>query len=222
MLKRFWKKNIDESLRWNKFEDFCNTRLEKTKNLDKKYLVEEFMKKKEECIKTWNFEVYLQDESSFEISKTSNRILMIKWEKIRLKLEEFLHKWFKVCWFLSSKWESILQIMNWWKWDDFRDMIIDFDKNTHKNKLKILIVDNNIIHFTINVLLECLKRNIMLIPLPKYSPDLNPIEQLWRVLKRYIKAKYDTLEDMMDWVLNFSKNNLFPWLVEKYMLKYIH
>mgnify|MGYP007057089628 CR=1 FL=1 len=153
-----FKKNIDDSLKWNKFEEFCITRLEKTKNEDKKYLVEDFKKKKEELLKKWNFEIYLQDESSFEINKKSNRILMIKWEKIRLKLEELLHKWFKICWFLNSKWESILQIMNWWKWDDFRDMLIDFDNKTDKNKLKILIVDNNAIHFTINVLIESLKR----------------------------------------------------------------
>ena len=147
---------------------------------------------------------------------------MIKWEKIRLKLEDLLHEWFKICWFLTSKWESILQIMKWWKWDDFRDMIIDFDKNTNDNKLKILIVDNNAIHFTINVLIECLKRNILIIPLPKYSPHLNPIEQLWRVLKRYIRAKYDNIDDMKNWVLEFAKNNLFFWLVEKFMSKYIH
>lgn len=146
---------------------------------------------------------------------------MIKWEKIRLKLEELLHEWFKICWFLSSKWESILQIMDWWKWDDFRDMIIDFDKNTNNDKLKVLIVDNNAIHFTINVLIECLKRNILIIPLPKYSPHLNPIEQLWRILKRYIRAKYDKIEDMMNWVLEFAKNNLFFWLVEKYKIKFL-
>ena len=75
-------------------------------------------------------------------------------------------------------------------------MLIDFDNQINKTKLKILIVDNNAIHFTINVLIECLKRNILIIPLPKYSPDLNPIEQLWRVLKRYIRAKYDKIEDM--------------------------
>jgi len=207
---------------WNKFETLCRNRFERKNILEEnKDLINRFELEKEKDIKEWNYEVDLQDESSFEIDKKTNRILMIKWKKIKLELEALLHDWFKICWFLDMAGKSILQIMKWGKGDDFRDMLIEFDNKKNNNKLKILIVDNYVIHFTINVLLEALKRKILIIPLPKYSPELNPIEQLWRILKREVRTKYKNLEDMKEWVLKFAKNNLFSWLVKNYWIKHI-
>jgi len=40
--------------------------------------------------------------------------------------------------------------------------------------------------------------NITLIYLPPYSPHLNPIEQLWRVLKRKIKKYYLKSEEFLE------------------------
>ncbi len=53
-----------------------------------------------------------------------------------------------------------------------------------------LILDNYSVHKSafIKKIAEIL--NIRLIYLPPYSPQLNPIEQLWRKMKRIIRKKY--------------------------------
>ena len=53
-----------------------------------------------------------------------------------------------------------------------------------------LILDNYSVHKSafIKKIAEIL--NIVLIYLPPYSPQLNPIEQLWRKMKRIIRMKY--------------------------------
>ena len=53
-----------------------------------------------------------------------------------------------------------------------------------------LILDNYSVHKSafIKKIAEIL--NIVLIYLPPYSPQLNPIEQLWRKMKRIIRKKY--------------------------------
>ena len=41
--------------------------------------------------------------------------------------------------------------------------------------------------------------------LPSYSPDLNPIENWWSIIKtkiRNIKHKFEEIEDAIDYVLN--------------------
>ena len=40
--------------------------------------------------------------------------------------------------------------------------------------------------------------NISLIYLPPYSPHLNPIEQIWRILKRKIKEYYLESEEFLE------------------------
>ena len=42
--------------------------------------------------------------------------------------------------------------------------------------------------------------NITLIPLPPYSPELNPVENLWHSLRshHWSNRKYDTVDDLFD------------------------
>jgi len=58
-----------------------------------------------------------------------------------------------------------------------------------EKKLNILI-DNYSVHKSeyIEIIAEIL--NINLIPLPTYSPDLNPIEDVWRIIKKFVSNKF--------------------------------
>ena len=53
-----------------------------------------------------------------------------------------------------------------------------------------LILDNYSVHKSAFIKKIALHLNITLIYLPPYSPHLNPIEQIWRQMKREIKHHY--------------------------------
>ena len=57
-------------------------------------------------------------------------------------------------------------------------------KEREKSKYIIVVLDNASIHKSKKVKEYCKKNNIYLVYLPPYSPDLNPIEKLWKKVKR--------------------------------------
>ncbi|MBU4548095.1 MAG: transposase [Euryarchaeota archaeon] len=59
-----------------------------------------------------------------------------------------------------------------------------------KEKVLNIILDNYSTHKAVLVKKVAEILNINLIYLPEYSPDLNPIEDVWRVIKDYISRKY--------------------------------
>lgn len=78
-----------------------------------------------------------------------------------------------------------------------KDLFIKYleDFSTHKpNELKIIVIDNASFHSTKDVELP---DNIILLPIPPYSPELNPAEKIWQWMKDKIAMKiYDTLDDL--------------------------
>lgn len=62
-------------------------------------------------------------------------------------------------------------------------------KNTSEQRI-CLILDNYSVHKSEFIKKIALHLNIALIYLPPYSPHLNPIEQIWRQIKREIKYYY--------------------------------
>ncbi|MFY9449948.1 MAG: transposase, partial [Candidatus Methanoculleus thermohydrogenotrophicum] len=51
-------------------------------------------------------------------------------------------------------------------------------------------LDNFSSHHAVLVKAYAAKNNIQLVYLPPYSPDLNPIEQIWRAIKREVAATF--------------------------------
>lgn len=54
----------------------------------------------------------------------------------------------------------------------------------------VLIIDNASFHRTENIQRICSDASVMLVYLPPYSPDLNPIEEFSSELKQFIKRKW--------------------------------
>jgi transposase len=64
---------------------------------------------------------------------------------------------------------------------------------------KVLIMDNHPVHRSRWVQSFLKRHNIRYIFLPRYSPELNPIEEAWSKFKQYLKrAKARTLDDLLE------------------------
>ena len=73
-------------------------------------------------------------------------------------------------------------------------IFIDEFSATFPNTLNIMVLDNGRFHHAKSLVIP---DNVMLIFLPPYSPELNPIERLWQDIKQKLFARtYQTLEQM--------------------------
>jgi len=71
-------------------------------------------------------------------------------------------------------------------------------------ELKLIIIDNAAFHSTKNIELP---ENIILIPLPPYSPELNPAEKMWQWFKDKIAMKmFKSVEKLEEKVTELIKN----------------
>ena len=86
-----------------------------------------------------------------------------------------------------------------------------------------LILDNYSVHKSAFIKKIALHLNITLIYLPPYSPHLNPIEQIWRQMKREIKHYYlkskEFLEDLT--IKTYTKSILDTKAYDKWFETYI-
>lgn len=83
---------------------------------------------------------------------------------------------------------------------DFRDMnefLADFSKTLEKNVHVVMIIDGAAWHRSEELIIP---KNISLLNLPPYSPELNPIEQIWGYLKsNFLSGRiFNGLEDIFD------------------------
>jgi transposase len=70
-------------------------------------------------------------------------------------------------------------------------------------ELKIMILDNGAFHKTKSLIIP---ENIVLIFLPPYSPELNPAENVWALLKRAFTNKlHHTLEEVSNFIVMATK-----------------
>ncbi len=81
------------------------------------------------------------------------------------------------------------------------DAIVDFLKqikavNTTVKAI-VIVLDNYSSHWAAKVIETAEELGIYLIHLPPYSPDLNPIEYIWKSIKRILSREFvDTLDEM--------------------------
>jgi hypothetical protein len=98
--------------------------------------------------------------------------------------------------------------------------------NPLKNEKRIVImIDNFSVHKTYLSRIICKILNIKLIYLPKYSPFLNPIEQLWRIMKnilyRHPIADINFLKEKLDEIFweEVNEASIFKNWINNYIAK---
>ncbi len=77
-------------------------------------------------------------------------------------------------------------------------VFIDAFAAAYPDTLNLVVLDNSRCHTAKNV---CVPDNVRFIFLPPYSPELNPIERLWRDLKDHLAwLQFTDLADQQDFV----------------------
>ena len=67
----------------------------------------------------------------------------------------------------------------------------------------VIVLENYTTHHAIVVKQTCSYLNIILIYLPPYSPKLNPIEQVWRTIKKELSSEFIIDENFL--INNFER-----------------
>ena len=78
---------------------------------------------------------------------------------------------------------SVVKTAEKCKKEDCLDFLQEL-RQANPGKILIIILDNAKIHKAKTIQEFCRKNEIILVYLPPYSPDLNPIEFLWKDLKK--------------------------------------
>lgn len=161
--------------------------------------------------------IYFQDESSFEISQTVWRVLCPPWKKpVRKKWKEKRHDGISVSGVRWINGEFYYKTSAWKKWEDFIAFLSWLRKEESKEWI-LLIVDNARIHHANSVKEYCEENKIKLVYLPPYSPNLNPIELLRRIMKkefRKIQRLYDDIQESIALASELIKNRISKISIE--------
>lgn len=156
--------------------------------------------------------IWYQDESSYEISQKVWRILAKPWEKPRLVGREKRHDTLSISWAYSMEWALFYRSSKGKKQEDFLKFLYQL-RHKEKKKWIVLVVDNARIHHAKSVKKYCEDHNIKLVYLPAYSPELNPIEFLWKRIKKVYRMIQWNHDEIMRWVQEATRKirNEFDW-----------
>lgn len=94
--------------------------------------------------------------------------------------------------------------------DIFESYLKDFS-NQNPNELKIVVIDNAGFHACKNITIP---KNIKLIRIPPYSPELNPAEKVWQWMKANVAMKlFKDIKTLQDKITEMV-NQLTPELIK--------
>lgn len=101
--------------------------------------------------------------------------------------------------FYALQGDSVQKFMIDSKAKSFSSFIEDVSDKNRDYKAMIIILDNFSTHHAVLVRETAANNNIEFVYLPKYSPDLNPIEFIWKTVKRTISSSFiKSLADMKE------------------------
>lgn len=151
------------------------------------------------------FNIYFEDESRFGLFTRNGRALTAKGIKPVCPYQHKFENLYLFGAFSPINGSSLLLEMPYCNTDTFQ-VFLDNLSQLNKEEFKIVVLDNGAFHKAKRLLIP---PDIGLIFLPAYSPELNPAEQIWRLLKKSIcnKAFY-TLNELSDHLATVIQNKI--------------
>ena len=99
---------------------------------------------------------------------------------------------------------SLEGFLNNSKKENIRDFLIEIKKVNQKYEAIIIVIDNFPSHKSTIVKEIAKELGIYLVYLPPYSPDLNPIEFIWKSLKRVLSLVFVKAEDELKNIIRLN------------------
>lgn len=110
--------------------------------------------------------------------------------------------------FYALNGHSVQDFMPDSKTDSFMSFISEVRTKNKEYEGMIIILDNFSTHHAALVAQAASQSNIELVFLPPYSPDLNPIEFIWKTVKRKISLEFiSSLSSMKDTIMQTWENS---------------
>lgn len=147
--------------------------------------------------------IYFQDESRFGLKTHIGKLLSAKGIK---PIVTYQHRFTNT--YLYGSYSPINGNSFVWEINGVDNLIFESylqHFSLYKpNEFKIVIIDNAGFHSTKNINVP---KNIFLLNIPPYCPELNPSEQVWQYIKnRYKNQNFKSMEDLKKWLHAFVKN----------------
>lgn len=164
--------------------------------------------------------VFVEDESRIGLFPTPIRQITAKGVKPVQEVQHVFESYYLYGVVEPLRGESFFVEMPWLNTNCFEVFLREFSKH-YWDRINIIILDNAAPHRAKRL---SIPENVMLVFLPPYSPELNPIERLWQDIKRRVRnflySKLEDLKDAVASILNsYSKSTIasitgYPYLIE--------
>jgi transposase len=158
------------------------------------------------------FSLYVQDESRFGLFTRNGKSLTAKGVKPICTYQNIFKSTYIFGAFSPYNGDSLVMELPNCNGDNFQ---IFLDQLSEKNpeEFKVVILDNGAFHK--GKALE-IPKNIFLLFLPPYSPELNPAELVWLNMKRKTTNKiYKTMDELKTEINEIVKNMINPDFIKK-------
>ena len=141
------------------------------------------------------FNIYFEDESRFGLFTRNGRALTARGVKPICPYHHKFENRYLFGAFSPVNGNSLMIELPYCNTDMFQIFLDEFS-NLNKREYKIMFLDNGAFHKAKRL---SIPENIGLIFLPPYSPELNPAEKVWWLIKRHMNRKVHlTMQHLQD------------------------
>lgn len=149
--------------------------------------------------------LYFQDESRFGLMTPVGRCLTAKGVKPIVNYKHCFDNTYLYGSFSPLDGDMFVYEIDGVSSEIFYEYLKAFSEYRPK-EIKVILIDNAGFHSLKDFTMP---KNIKLVRIPPYSPELNPSEKIWAYIKYYFKNKlFDTLDDIKNWLHKFVVENL--------------
>lgn len=139
------------------------------------------------------FNLYCQDESRFGLLTLAHKALTIKGVKPICNYQHKFDNTYLFGAFSPINGNHLILELPQCNSNMFQTFLDEFSV-LDKEEFKIILLDNGAFHHAKSLMIP---ENIALVFLPPYSPELNPAEKVWWMIKRELKMKlFKTIDEL--------------------------